>query len=130
MNKIFKEASVAGIIEPGHLYIFDDCSNRGFSPEPIEYLFSISEDKEILQALDMEFCIVLAEDYEVRDFLGVRKINRNCHEFKVLCYEKKEQREVRLRLYLHRIQSFRECLSKTKRLFRRPKVDSLCEENR
>lgn len=117
MNKVFNGVSVAGIIKPGHLYIFDESANRGWPPEPIEYLYCIREEREILSALDMEFSIVLTEDYELRKFLGIRKVNRNCHEFKMLCYEKYSDREIKYSLYLHRIQTFEECLSKTKKLF-------------
>ncbi len=119
MNNVFNEVSVAGIIEPGQLYIFDDGAHRGWSPEPIEYLFCIREDKEILPALDMVYCIILAEDYELIEFLAARKLNKNCHEFKVLLNEKDSGKKVKRSLYLHRIQTFNEYLARTKRLFRR-----------
>lgn len=121
MNKIFNEASVTGIIEPGQLYIFDESANRGWSPGPIEYLFCIKEDKEILMALDMEYSIVLAEYYDLIEFLGIRKINKNCHQFRVLVYDKDSGRKTTSSFYLHRIIPFDECFSKIKRLFRQPR---------
>lgn len=118
MNKIFNEASVVGIIEPGQLYIFDQRAHRGWSPGPIEYLFCIKEDKEILMALDMEYSIVLAEYYDLIKFLGIRKINKNCHQCKVLVYDKGSGRKTISSFYLHRIMPFDESFKKIKRLFR------------
>jgi hypothetical protein len=119
MNKIFNEASVTGIIEPGQLYIFDQSAHRGWSPGPIEYLFCIKEDKEILMALDMEYSIVLAEYYDLIEFLGVRKISKNCHQFRMLVYDKDSGRKSTSSFYLHRIIPFDESFKKIKRLFKK-----------
>jgi len=107
MNKVFNNVSIEGIVEPGQLYIFDGCRDRGYSPEPIECLFCVKEDKEILLALDMEYSIVLAETCQLMEFLGFRKVNRNCHEFKLLVYEKDTGENIKRTLYLHRILPFK-----------------------
>ena len=117
MNKIFNGVSVVGIIEPGQLYIIADSPDRGTSPEPINYLYCIREEREILEAMDMEFCIVQAETYEAKQFLGFRKVNRNCHEFKVLCIEKDGGKKVQMKFYLHRLLSFEENLLAMRKLF-------------
>lgn len=117
MNKIFDGVSVAGIIKPGNIYIFCDNQDRGADPEPIEYLYVIKDDKEILQALDMELCIVMARHFEPIKFLRTRKVNKDCHEFSVLCYEKDSKEEVKYTLYLHRIQSFEEALTQVENIF-------------
>lgn len=117
MHKIFRGVSTKGIVEPGHVYILCDCEDRGWPPEPIEYLYVIKEEREILLALDMELCIVMAESYEAREFLGIRKVNDDCHEFNMLCYEKDSGEEVKYTLYLQRIQSFEESLAQVKDIF-------------
>src|SRR5690348_5003298 len=53
MNKVFDGASVAGIVNPGDIYIFCDDQERGSAPGPLEYLYIIRDEKEILRALDM-----------------------------------------------------------------------------
>jgi len=118
MNKVFNKVSIEGIVEPGQLYIFDGCRDRGSYLEPIEYLFCVKENNEILLALDMEYSIVLAETCELIEFIGFRKVNRNCHEFKFLGYEKDTGKKAKRTLYLHRILPFNEYLTKMKRLFR------------
>jgi len=118
MNKIFDEVSVAGIVSPGDIYIFCDDQERGSAPGPLEYLYIIRNEKEILRALDMELCIVMAEYFEPIKFLGVRKVNASCHEFNMLCYDRKSNEELKYTLYLQRIQSFEESLIQVKKIFR------------
>ncbi|MDO6431542.1 hypothetical protein Q4E93_13135 [Flavitalea sp. BT771] len=118
MNKIFDGVSVAGLINPGHLYILDASGNREGFPKSIAYMYCIREEKEILPALDMEFSIILAEEYELKKFLGIRKISNDCYVFEVLCYEKQLKEKFKRLLYLHRIQSFEEYLAKMKKLYK------------
>jgi hypothetical protein len=118
MNKIFEGVSVAGIIKRGHAYIFDDCVNRGYDAGPIEYLYVIREEEEILPALDMEYFIFMAEFCEITQFIGIRKIDEDCHEFELLGYNKGElEEEVKFTFYLHRLKTFEEHLSEVKDLF-------------
>ena len=118
MNKALIGVSITGIIEPGQLYILGENRDRGWNPQPIDCLFCIREDKEILEALDMDYSIILAEKCELKKYLGFKKINRNCYEFKLLVYEKDEGEEVRHSVYLHRILTFSEFLANTRKLFR------------
>lgn len=117
MHKIFEDVSVTGIIMPGHLYIIEECSNRGFPADLIDYLYLISEEKHIMRAMDMEFKIICEDEYELVKFLGIRKRNQNCHEFKVLCCSIKEKKKITKSMYLHRIESFEERLIRTNKIF-------------
>jgi hypothetical protein len=108
MNKLFKDVSVTGIIEGDNIYILHDWSDRSSKPEPIEYLFTIRHEAEILPALDMAICTELAEDYELREFLGWEKFSKDCYVFKMRCLDKQEDVEVEYSLYLHRIMSLAE----------------------
>ena len=117
MNKIFEGVSVAGIVIPGNIYLFCDHHDRAGTPEPIEYLYIIKDEVEILRALDMELCIVMAESFDPIKFGGIHKISDDCHAFSMLCYEKDTTEEVKYTLYLHRIQSFEQALRQVENIF-------------
>jgi len=117
MNEVIKTIPTSGIVSPGEVYIFDERPDRAHSPDPIKYLYVIKREEEILPALEMEFCIVLAGEYELRQFLGWRKISADCQECKLICYDKVEETEVDYFLYLHRIMTFEEKLARVKELF-------------
>jgi hypothetical protein len=115
---------VSGIIQPGHIYILCSESERGGYPEPIEFMYTIRAEHEILPAIDMEMNIVLASMYDLRKFCGVGKISDNCHQFKMVCYDKEGDRTTLYSLYLHRIMSFEEGLKSLKELYMDSEFDA------
>jgi small nuclear ribonucleoprotein (snRNP)-like protein len=117
MHTAFEGVSVAGVIEPGQVYILCCESRRGFPAESIESTFTVRSEHEILEALDMEMNIVLADWIELRKFLNIQKIGDNCHEFRMLCYDKESEHRIVYSLYLHRIRSFTEELYRISKLF-------------
>ena len=110
MNELFDRLSVVGIVVPGETYIFSEMANRGGDPGPISYLYVIRKDEEILPALEMEYCTVLADMFEIRRFLGMRKLTDDCYEFRTRCFEKEAKEEQDCCQYLHRVRTFKERL--------------------
>jgi hypothetical protein len=117
MNKLFDCVSVVGIVVPGEIYIFSEKASPGWDPGPINYLYVIQKDEEVLPALEMEFCTVLAEVYEVKKFLGMRRLTDDCYEFTTRCLEKQLEQVENVCLYLHRVKTFEERLEEVKALF-------------
>jgi hypothetical protein len=117
MNSKFEGVSTAGIINPGDLYIIFEEPNRGGDPGPIDFIYAIRKDEDILPALDMEMCMMMAESYELIRFEGVTRISSDCHEFKMFVYDKEDDEEREWSLYLHRIVTFEEKLQAAKELF-------------
>ena len=108
MNKIFNDVSVAGILVPGQVYILSESQSSLAPLESIEELFVIKREAEILISLDMMYGQMFAEDYELVEFLGIRKINDDCHEFRILCWDRKFKKNVERSQYVNRIRSFEE----------------------
>ena len=106
MHKSFEGISLSGIVKPGEIYIFCDNRDKGWQPEPLNLLYTIRSDAEILPALDMEMK-VLADIYLFKKYLGFQKISEDCHEFRMLCNDD-EGIKTKFSLYLHRIFSFEE----------------------
>jgi hypothetical protein len=117
MHTVFQSLSVAGVIEPGQVYILCCESHKGLPAEPIELTFTIRSEHEILEALDMEMSIVLADWIELRKFLSIQKVCDDCHEFRMLCYDKESEHRIVFSLYLHRLRSFAEELDRIRELF-------------
>jgi hypothetical protein len=117
MNSLLKDIPVSGIIEQGQCYVLDEFEGSMFLIEPIDCLYVITSEQEIVRALDMTMCIIFEEAYEVRAFLGCLKISRDCHQFKMRCFDKQEDTEIDYSLYLHRIRSFEEELARVTELF-------------
>jgi hypothetical protein len=108
MNKLFDGVSVVGIVVPGEAYIFSEKASPAWDPGPISYLYVIKKDEEILPALEMEFCTVLAEMFEIRKFSGMRRVTDDCYEFRTRCFEREVKEEQDCCLYLHRLRTFKE----------------------
>lgn len=119
MHPIFKSISIPEIIQPGELYLLSNDSERGGYPEPIYWLFLISKEEELFQALEIEFCILIGKEYEALKFLGVKQLDKDCHEFSILCTDLDDGKKVSLKLYLHRLQSFTKYIATSRRLLER-----------
>ena len=117
MNKIFNDVSVAGILAPGQLYVLSEAPRDSLYPEPIEELFIIKNETEILIALDRIFGQMFADEYELVEFLGIRKVSDDCHEFKILGCLKKSEKNIMLSRYLNRVRSFEEFESEIERYY-------------
>jgi hypothetical protein len=110
MHSALKDVTVTGIIKPGDVYIFHTDSENTAQIDQLNYMYVIMRDEQILPALEMETCLVIAEDYELKQFLGIHKISRDCYEFKILAYNKPERQDEERCYYLHGVQSFEEKL--------------------
>ncbi|HEY4206895.1 MAG TPA: hypothetical protein VGM31_08785 [Puia sp.] len=87
MIKNLNNLLLDGIIVPGEMYILSECE-RDWDVLSIEELCLIKEEHEIVEALEMEFLLVAAGEYDRIKFLMVRKIDKNSHEFLFECIEK------------------------------------------
>jgi hypothetical protein len=117
MNKIFNGVAVTGIINPGSVYIFEECRSREYDCVPLDCLYCIRHEEEILPALDMKLCIIDGDECDLIKFFGIRRLNKNCHEFKVLMYDSDLGKKVSRSFYLQRVQTFGEYLIKMKKLY-------------
>jgi hypothetical protein len=114
MNKLFDGIVVTGIVIPGETYIFSESASPAYDPGPLNLLYVIRKDEEILQAVEMEFCTVLTEMYDLRKFLGIRRLSDDCYEFRCRCFEKQLKQLENVCLYLHRVRTFKERLEEVK----------------
>ena len=110
MNKLFDGVVVTGIVIPGETYIFSESASPEYDPGPLNLLYVIRKDEEILQAVEMEFCVVLTDMYELRKFSGIRRLSADCYELRCSCFEKQLKQVETVRLYLHRVRTFKERL--------------------
>jgi hypothetical protein len=117
MHPALEGVSVAGLIKPGQVYILVEQSNSGFPAESIDSTYIVRTEREILEALDMQMSIVLADWYELRRFVGIRKICDDCHEFRMICYDMDMKERTIFSFYLHRLRSFSEELKRARELF-------------
>jgi hypothetical protein len=106
-----------GIIKPGDVYILSEEYDGGCEPRPMEDLYWVRNAEEIAGALEMEVGIYWAEDYEFREFNGVSKVSESCYKLDLVCYDRQEEKNECLPLYLYRIDSFGEMLAKVKELY-------------
>lgn len=107
---------VSGMINPGDIYIICAEKDLGWDPGPIELMYVITRDEDILPALEMEICIFLGQCYELRQFIKCSEILEDCYEFRFRCIDKAENREVGYSLFLHRLSSFSEKLAWAKEI--------------
>lgn len=108
MRQLFAGVSVAGILLPGEAYILVEERNEGMEPGSINSLYLIRTDNELLEALEFEYGTFYSEIFQLRKFLGWKKITADCCEFRSLCYDVEDRRNRVNKLYLHRIKSFKE----------------------
>ena len=107
MNELFKNVNVSGIIKPGENYYMTSNSE----PDMVDHVYLISRDKDILRALEMEMCVVLAGMYTVLRFDRLARISETCYEFCMLCYDVEGRKEEHFSMYLHRAVTFEEELA-------------------
>jgi hypothetical protein len=117
MGKAIDMACFTGIIKPGDIFILCEEADPGADAGPIEYMYSIRSIEEIAPAVEMVMEIILAEMYEYKHFLGVRKKDCQIYEILLMCYDKAGEEEINYSLYLHKIQTFEENLRDVKQLF-------------
>jgi hypothetical protein len=117
MHRTLQGISTSGIITPGEIYVLIECESGSYGLDSLEFLYVITSEEEILTAIEMEICIVMAEDYTLKAFLGISKISADCHQFKMSCYYKPDRRRVEYSFYLHRITTFKENLLRIKEFF-------------
>src|SRR5882724_978329 len=107
MGKSFKSIPEAGIFKPGDLYIFYEDKDPGYDPGPIEFMYFIRSEDEIMPALRMEIEQVLW--FRLKNFLGCTKISDTCYELKMECYDP-EEGDIQYSLFLHRIKTVQETM--------------------
>ena len=116
MHPLLENISLPGIIAPGDTYIITAEKEQGWDPGPVDYMYVLTNDQEILPALDMELCIILADSYKLRRFVKWAEILDGVYEFRFICLDKETGVEVAYSLFLHRLRSFPEMLAFVKDL--------------
>lgn len=111
MHQILQNIHISGIIAPGDTYLFSAEKEPGWDPGPIDQMYVLTRDEDILPALEMELCMILGNCYEVRRFIRWSQILDDCYEFRFQCFDKEEKKETGYSLFLHRLSSFREKLA-------------------
>lgn len=102
--------SLNEIVVPGAKYVFSSERDSSSYADPINLLYVIEKDREILPAIKLEISLV-DEMYEDVKFLGISKISDDCHEFQFECKDIDTKEKAMYLLYLHKIQSFAEFFS-------------------
>jgi hypothetical protein len=108
MENLLKELHDANIFASGHVYIFYETGNPEWDPGPIEFMYFIRSEDEIVPALKLEAEYTM--ELEIRKYLGCAKISEGCFEFKMLCFNSAENREEEFSCYLHRIRTTEEAV--------------------
>ena len=111
MHPIFQNIQISGLISPGETYLFSAEKEQGWDPGPIDQMYILNRDEDILPALEMELCIILGNCYELKKFIKWSEILDGCYEFRFLCFDKEELTETAYSLFLHRLSSFSEKLA-------------------
>lgn len=117
MKIAIDKACFDGIIKPGEVFILSEEGDGWPDLRAIDEIYWIRSAEEVVGALEMEIGIYLAEEYEFREFNGVRKVGDSCYELDLVCYDRQEEKDEPYPWYLHRIDSFGEMLVKAKELF-------------
>jgi hypothetical protein len=110
MHPVLASIPVTAIIQPGHIYVFCAEKERGWDPGPIDQLYVITRDEDILPALEMELCMILADWYELRHFVRCKEVLDDCYEFRFCCLDIAANKEIGYSLFLHRLSSLSEKL--------------------
>jgi hypothetical protein len=111
MNQELAKISVKGLVKPGCMYTFLAEKENGWDPGPIDQLYVITREEEIVPALEMELCLILGECYELRKFIKWSQILEDCYEFRFRCWDKAANEEIGYSLFLYRLSSFSEKLA-------------------
>jgi hypothetical protein len=111
MHPVLASIPVTGIILSGHFYVFCAEKDPGWDPGPIDQLYVITREEDILPALELELCMILAECYELRQFIRCAEILDGCHEFRFHCWDKAANKEIGYSLFLHRLPTLAEKLA-------------------
>src|SRR6202012_2843280 len=106
MHPILKNIHISGIINPGGTYIFSAEKEHGWDPGPIDHMYVLTRDEDIIPALEMELCIILGECYELRKFTKWSQILEGCYEFRFQCIDKAANNAAGYSLFLHRLSTF------------------------
>jgi hypothetical protein len=111
MHEVLKHIPISGIIAPGETYIFSAEKEYGWDPGPVDHMYVITRDEEILPALDMELCLILRDCYELRKFIRWAEVLEGCYEFRFRCFDKAANKEIGYSLFLQRLATFADKLS-------------------
>jgi hypothetical protein len=115
MHQVLENISLSGIIAPGDVYILSAEKYQGWDPGPIDEMYILTHDEDLLPAFEMELCIFLADLYEPRKLIKWGEILDGCYEFRFLCYDKTDEKEIGYSLFLHRLPTFSEKLACVKK---------------
>ena len=116
MHPILETIQISGIITPGDTYIFSAEKELGWDPGPVDHMYVLTRDEEILPALEMELCIILGECYELKKFIRWSQILEGCYEFRFQCIDKAANKAIGYSLFLYRLSTVSEKLAWAKTL--------------
>ena len=114
MHEVLNGVYIRGVVRSGQIYVFADFEDRGWSPEPLDWLYVIQWDADILPALDLELW-ALSELYEFKEYAGCEKRSDDCYEFRFSCLRKPEGTTKMYSIFLQRVMNCQEKLLKTRR---------------
>jgi hypothetical protein len=115
MHPVLAPIPVTGIIQPGHTYVLSTEKQNPWDPFPIDRLYVILRDEDILPAVELEFSSVLAHRYELRHFIRCEEVWDDCYEFRFRCWDKAVNKEVGYSLFLLRLPTFAEKLARARK---------------
>lgn len=111
MHPLLAGIPVTGLIRPGHVYVFCAEKEHGWDPGPIDQQYVITREEDILPALEMELCMILAGCYELRKFIRCAEVVEGCYEFRFRCWDKAANEEIGYSQFLYRLANLEEKLA-------------------
>ena len=117
MNAILASIPVTGIIRPGQAYILNSCDDHGMDHGPIDTMYIIARDEDIISALELEWCLVLPEMFQLTAFVRCAEVAEDVYEFRFRCIHVAYNMEIGYSLYLHRIMTFQEQVKWAREVF-------------
>jgi hypothetical protein len=105
-----------GLIRPDETYIITEFEERGHLVDPLDIMYIIKSEDEIVPALEMQMFIILKSFYDFKAYLGCEKMSDDCYAFKMQCVDKADEEDCICYLYLHRLTTFKERLQNLNQL--------------
>lgn len=108
MNHILDPIVEAHIFDPGDIYVFLSYEDPGYDPGPLEFMYFIRREDDIMPALELE-----AEHYmwyKIKEYLSCTRVSESCFEFRMRCFDPEEDDDIIYSLYLHRIKTLQDAV--------------------
>jgi len=99
----------AEIFKGGGIFIFCEFDNRGYEPDPVDILYTVTCETDIMKGL--EFDISVVEEHELLGIDSCEKVSGSCYklDIRILAENEVENREI----YLQRLLTLEERIAET-----------------